>query len=171
MTPEIIRRITTAQKSIDQFLNQPFAWGSNDCVRLIDFTLQNAGLKSHLTKVAAYNDYRTARLAMRKAGVSKLETYLDKHFERIAPATALPCDIICYEGHRENPKDKPWKALGLHVGGSRIIGFANGICDSAPDIVAEIAWRVPFETATVEPTAETDNVFKIRPTAIDGGAL
>ena len=134
----LLTRAKVAQSAIDRFLKTPFEWGSTDCVQLVAFVLVGLGYDNPIADVASYDSALTAKREMAKAGITDFPAVLDKMgFERIAPAAALACDIVCFPGEHD------MVALGISVGEGRVIAFGNGYCDWAPVWpYVTGAWRV-----------------------------
>lgn len=138
---QLIARMIATQATVDRFLDQPFQWGTTDCARLASAHLFHMGYPDFMAGTLKYQTLGGARRAMKKAGVKTLPAFLDKHFERIAPAAALEGDVLGFPGSTTDPD---WIALGVHAGHGRIIGFANGSCSWARALEhVTHAWRVP----------------------------
>jgi hypothetical protein len=140
MRHPFIVRVEAAQSTIDQFLGKPFEWGRTDCAQLAAHCLKAQGYADPLQTVGEYWDYRSAKKAMKRASIASFAEHFEQALglERIAPAEALPGDIVAFEGF--NPETFG-VALGVAIGQGRIVGFANDICDYAPDSVCVAAWR------------------------------
>lgn len=141
----LVKRKNAAQATINKFLNQPFVWGSNDCVHLAAHCLVGLGHPDPLEGLAEYDTALGAKRAMTAFGVSRFEDHLDNlGFERIAPARALPCDIWSI------PSDDPtWPALGIFIQHDRVLAFAEGGCiwltpSKIPPALSQgvVCWRV-----------------------------
>ena len=128
-----------AQAAVDRFLDKEFVWGKRDCAHLAAFVLVEFGHPDPLSEIKHYDTLLSAKKAFRKAGLKSLEEPLDRMgFARIAPASALPGDIVAI------PSDDPeWCALGVNIGDGRVMAFGNGRGIWWPDSsVVETAWRV-----------------------------
>ena len=142
---ELIARVIGTQKTSDKWLDQDFKWGTADCGQMVGDHLDSLGFTSPLSKAKPYKTELGARRVMKKLGASSMEDFLDQlGFDRIAPAAALPGDIVGFPGGTD---DHEWTALGIHVGGDKIAGFAaadgeNAIVRIGPVSVCTVAWRV-----------------------------
>ena len=139
MRHPIILRGQIAQILIAKFYRQPFAWGSKDCAHLIADCLVSMGHGNPLARVPAYHDYRSAKKAMKKSGITNFSEYLDERFERIAPAMALPGDIVGIPTEHPETFDL---ALGVALGQGRVLAF-HDVADYGPVSVCTSAWRIP----------------------------
>lgn len=120
---EMIRRQQAAQATVDRFLDQPYQLGKNDCVRLAAFALRKMGRRPQLGKAGSYSSPLGAVRALKRAGFDTLAAALDAlGLDRIAPAAALPCDILLVPGPA--PFDG---ALYVAVGNGRAIGFHDEV--------------------------------------------
>lgn len=140
MTHPIILRGQIAQNLVSKFYRKPFSFGSTDCAHLIADCLTWMGHGNPLSIVPDYHDYRSAKKAMKRSGITSFVRYLDERFERIAPAMALPGDIVGFPTEYPETFDV---ALGVALGQGRVLAFANECCDHGPVGVADTAWRVP----------------------------
>lgn len=142
---DLISRVTNTQTTIDNFLHSEFIWGQGDCGQLAGQHLENLGIATPLADAGNYRTERGAKLALCRLGASSMEDVVDGlGFERIAPASAIVGDIVGLPGGQD---DKPWTALGVHVGGAQIMAFAHvagdgPTCELGPIDVCSVAWRV-----------------------------
>ncbi len=144
---QLVSRIVAAQATIDRFLDQEFQWGANDCAHLAAFAIRSLGHADPLAKIDSYGTRRNALKAMRRAGIENIPDHLERlGFAPIAPATALPGDIVGIPAEQDD-EAKGWVALGVAIGQDRVLGFANGRCGWAPTNVATRAWRIPVGEA------------------------
>ena len=115
----MIRRQQAAQATVDRFLDQPYELGKNDCVRLAAFALRKMGRRPQLGRAGSYSSTTGAVRALRRAGFATLAEAMDAlGLDRIAPAAALPCDILLVPA--EGPFDG---ALHVAVGNGRTISY------------------------------------------------
>lgn len=141
----LIERVERTQKTIDLWLNRTFQWGTADCGQMAGSHLDACGVTTPLAQAGNYKTEIGARRVMRRLGATSMEDFLDNlGLDRIAPASALPGDIVGFPGGEEGNE---WTALGVHVGDDRIIGFAaaqgeEAIVRVGPISVATMAWRV-----------------------------
>ena len=134
----IMRRIEAVQPVLDGWLGRPFIWGENDCAHLCASVLFAMGHQDPLSDIGPYATQRGAKRQLKKAGYADLDEALDAlGFERIAPAMALPGDLVALEG------EGGWTALGLAVGQGRAVAFSCGQCAWGPISDCKTAWRIP----------------------------
>lgn len=143
---ELIRRRNAAQAVFDRFNGEAFAWGRVDCVRLGAATLRAMGRKVSLAKGGSYTTATGALRALKRAGFDSLEAAVDgQQLLRIAPAQALPCDLIGLPGAEH--AGQSLLALCVALGGGRVLGVRDGVemgllQPSAEGLAHAIAWRV-----------------------------
>ena len=141
----LVRRVEIAQEALDTFGGKPFAWGTNDCARLAALVLRRAGYNPNL---AQFGDYRSDRAALRALKARKMASVLDwidsvKGLHRIAPAAALPGDLIAFPGA------SGWDGLAVALGNGRVLAFSSEIEGNAAVVIAAklelatAAWSVP----------------------------
>ncbi len=141
----LIDRVTATQTTIDTYHERPFEWGQADCARLAAHHLHTLGLNTRLDEARGYSTELGAKRALKKLGANSMEDLADAMgFDRIPPASAIVGDLIGFPGGREGAE---WTALGVHVGGDRIMGFADpdgtgARCEFGPTHVCTVAWRV-----------------------------
>jgi hypothetical protein len=141
----LIDRANGTQTTIDNFAHTEFAWGSRDCGQLAGQHLEILGFETALKAAGNYKTERGAKIALGRLGFPDMEAVVDAlGFERIAPAMAITGDIVGFPGGSE---EKPWTALGIHVGGDRVMGYADVLgegptCEFGPVSVCTVAWRV-----------------------------
>jgi hypothetical protein len=133
----MIARRDAAQAALDRFAGKPFTWGKYDCVRLAAFAARQLGHKVNLLKAGPYGTEVEARAALAKAGYASLEAALDARFPRIAPAAALPGDIVAVEG-----KEGDWPCLMVALGNGATVGFHEGEARLLRTLKPLLAWRV-----------------------------
>lgn len=136
----MIRRQQAAQAAVDRFKGQPWQLGKNDCVRMAAFVLRKMGHRPQLGKAGSYTTGAGAMRALKRAGHDTLAGALDAlGLERIAPAAALPADIVMIPG--EAPLDG---ALTIAVGNGRVLGFHEDV--GSAEILQPVnfcgAWRL-----------------------------
>jgi len=163
--PELIARARVAQAALDRFGGRPLAWGERDCAHLAKFVLMRLGHGNPLKGVKPYRGevgaVRALHHAERTAGAppgAGLAAILDAMgLQRIAPADALPCDLVGLAG------PEPFGiALAVAVGNGKALAFAaapqmggepRGMVgemlalfrtpEGEESTVARMAWRVP----------------------------
>jgi len=141
----LIDRVAATQTTIDTYHERPFVWGSGDCAHLAADHLAALQIETRLSEAASYSTEIGAKRALRKLGAASMEDLADAlGFDRIAPASAIVGDLVGFPGGREGAE---WTAIGVHVGGERIMGFADpdgsgARCEFGPVSVCTVAWRV-----------------------------
>lgn len=133
----MIARVTATQATKDQWEGRPFAWGGADCLQVVISHLIAMG---HVpTMPRPYSSSRGAARALKEKGFANLAAAMDAHgFERIAPAAALPGDVMQIPGPGVG-------ALGIYLGNGAVLGFhedAEGVV-VVRAIEMSAAWRVP----------------------------
>lgn len=135
----MIRRQQAAQATIDRFQGRPLAYGRDDCVRMTVFCLRKLGVKVSLLKAGAYRSEIGAARALKRTGFASLSEAVDAQgLPRIAPAMALPGDIVAL------PAPDGQVGLAVAVGNGRVLAFwegAGGICTVVQPLEFACAWR------------------------------
>jgi uncharacterized protein DUF6950 len=140
----LVRRVEIAQEALDTFVGKPFAWGSNDCARLAALVLRRAGYKPNLAQFGDYRSDLSARRALKRRKMASVLDWIDDvGLTRIAPAAALPGDLISFPGAGG------WDGLAVALGNGRVLAFSGEI-EANPCVViaaklemATAAWSVP----------------------------
>jgi len=135
---EMIHRIACASETLAQYKNARFQWGRKDCVRMCASHIRRMGHKVSLVKAGEYSSLQGARAALKRAGFDTLEAALDARFDRIAPAAALPGDIIAL------PSDWEVPALAIRLSNNAVLHTSNGGFAISEPKAFVAAWRVPF---------------------------
>ena len=136
---EMVRRIDCTTQIVAQYINTSFAWGRHDCVRMAVAHIRRMGHRASLLKGGTYTSEFGAIKALKRAGFDTLEAALDARFDRIAPAAALPGDLIGLASSGD------WPALTVAVGNGRVLGFMEGVCGIMQPNAYKLAWRVPVK--------------------------
>ncbi len=115
-------RVDAVKATQAHFAGRPFAWGRVDCVKVAAWHLRAMGhhLGLGLNKAGTYRSALGARRALERAGHASLAAALDGVLPRIAPAAALPGDLLIGPGTDE------WEALGIYAGNGAVVGFYDG---------------------------------------------
>lgn len=140
MTNPMIRRVAAVEATLARFQGRPLKFGRDDCVRMAAFTLRKLGVKTPLLKAGSYSSATGARRALKSMGFSDLNEAVDAlDLPRIAPASALPGDIISIRAAGGDAV-----ALVVAVGNGRVLGFweAAGVCTVFQPLEYDAAWRV-----------------------------
>jgi hypothetical protein len=95
--PDLLRRQAAIDKTVKKYRGRPFDWSTRDCVSMLRSHLVAMGHRK-VPKLPKYSDARGALRALRDAGFEDVPALLDSLLPRIAPATALPGDIIVVQG-------------------------------------------------------------------------
>jgi hypothetical protein len=140
----LILRVAIAQHALDTFRGKPFAWGTMDCARLAAHVLKAAGYKPNLSQFGDYRSDRAAARALKRRHFANVVDWIDsvKGLERIAPAAALPADLIAFPG------EGGWHALAVVLGNGRVLAFTETVDAGACSILeanlgaAVAAWKV-----------------------------
>ncbi|WP_292085310.1 MULTISPECIES: DUF6950 family protein [unclassified Brevundimonas] len=133
----MVRRVAAVEATIKRFEGKPLAYGRDDCARMAAFCLRKLGVKASLLKAGAYRSALGARRALMTLGYSNLEDAVDGlGLPRIAPATALPGDILALQG-------EDGVALCVAIGNGRALGFwaSSGVCTVIQPLEYVAAWR------------------------------
>lgn len=136
---ELLRRQQATQATVDAWRGRKFRLGHADCVRLAADHLRRMGRPVRLPAKGSYATLIGAQKALAKRGYADLPAALDDlGLERIAPAAALPGDIIAL------PSEHAIGCLMVAVGNGRAVGFLEDY-DGA-EIIQPVeyagAWRV-----------------------------
>lgn len=137
---ELARRVERAQALLDAWRDKPFRWGTRDCARLVAAALRRMG---HQVKLPASGSYASPRSALKvlaaRGAATMIEAIDQLGLERIAPAAALPCDIIALPG------EGPLGSLGVALTNGRVLGFHEELKGAGvlQPIEYVCAWRVP----------------------------
>jgi len=121
-------------------LGRPLDYKRVDCLRLIAFCLKALGHRKPTKGVRRYSSHIGALRAMKASGFASLPDAVAAYgLQPIAPAQALPADIVAYEGEGFGGY-----ALGIALGQGRMLAIApepHLIVDIADIGVASHAWR------------------------------
>ena len=141
MTATMVRRVAAAQACIDRFNGKSYSPSSNrDCIKLTLHSMRKLGRSTGLLKGKRYTSEAGGVKVMRSLGFRSLIEAMDAAgLERIAPAAALPGDIIALETEADSPFGC---ALTVAVGNGRVIGFSVGIGQVMQPLAYLTAWRV-----------------------------
>lgn len=139
---ELVTRVRVAQATLDAARDKPFRLGRNDCARMVAAHLRRMGHKVKLPASGSYASVRGAVKALEARGYADLPAAMDDMgFERIAPAAALPGDVLAL------PATSPIGCLAIVLNNGRACGFVEDALGAAViqpvDYVA--AWRIPVQ--------------------------
>lgn len=139
---ELVKRVAAAQATLNAARDKPFRLGRNDCARMSAAHLRRMGHKVKLPASGSYASLRGAVKALAARGFADLPAAMDgMGFERIAPAAALPGDILAL------PTDSPIGSLAVVLSNGRACGFLEDVVGAAVIQPVEYvaAWRVPLQ--------------------------
>lgn len=136
---ELVRRRDATQATVDAWKGRKFRLGQADCVRLVADHLRRMGRRVRLPAKGSYGTLIGAQKALKARGYDDLPTALDSMgFVRVAPAAALPGDIIAI------PSEHAIGCLMVAVGNGRALGFHEDV--EGAEILQPVeylgAWRV-----------------------------
>jgi hypothetical protein len=137
---EMIKRQQVAQAAVDRFKGEPLIFGKNDCARMAAFVLRKFGHSPKMARAGTYSNAIGAVRALQRSGHASLEAWIDSlGLERIAPAAALPGDLVLL------PAAEPFGGgLTIAVGNGRVLGYHDDL-DAAEvlhPVVYVTAWRL-----------------------------
>lgn len=141
MSLELLARAQACEKTVKEYGDCAMQFGVKDCARMTARHVRNMGYKKFLiSKVPRYSDAKGAIRAINKIGFDSLEALIDRHFERIAPATAIMGDIVAVQSEYDG-----LPAMALRLDSDNYFhalsgGFAISKFDMAK---VSLAWRVP----------------------------
>lgn len=134
---EMVHRIACASETVAQYIDARFQWGRKDCVRMCAAHIRRMGHAVSLVKAGEYSSLKGAKAALKRAGFETVEAALDARFDRIAPAAALPGDIIALPGVDAFP------ALAIRLSNNAVLHTSNGGFAVSEPKAFVAAWRVP----------------------------
>ncbi len=137
---EMVKRQGVAQAAVDRFKGEPLTFGKNDCARLAAFVLRRMGHSPQMARAGTYSTASGAVRALKRSGHASLEVWIDTlGLERIAPAAALPADLILL------PAAEPFGgALTVAVGNGRVLGYHDDLetAEVLQPVIFSAAWRL-----------------------------
>ena len=107
--PDLIRRQRALEKTLAKYRGKARDWKAVDCVRMLRSHLIAMGHKK-VPKLPNYNSAIGAKRALKDAGFGSIAEMLDSILPRIAPAMALPGDVLLVRG------DEGFDAVTLSLG-------------------------------------------------------
>jgi hypothetical protein len=141
----LTQRVAAAQATLKAYKDQPFKFGTADCFQMVrTHAVRMECAVREWGQVGPYHSVLGGQRRLAKAGHANLIAAMDAHFARIAPAAALPGDVVALPG-QEGPG-----ALTVALGNGRVLGWhedAPGACVMQPktyhtDDKGLAAWRV-----------------------------
>lgn len=112
--PDLVRREQALTKTLGKYRDKPFVWGVTDCVLMLRSHLIAMGHRK-VPKVPEYETALGAKKALKAAGFESVEAMLDSLLPRIAPAQALPGDVLALQG--EDGLDAVMVSVGYKAAG------------------------------------------------------
>lgn len=145
MSLELVARAQVCDKTVAEYINQPFSWGQRDCARgLVWFHVRGMGHKVAKSKFGTYSTSLGAAKALKKLGYDTLEDAIDGigtplGIVRIPPAMAVMGDIIALQSEGGG-----LSALAVRLDGlNHIHSLRGGFAVSEIQKGYTAAWRVP----------------------------
>ncbi|TCP30688.1 hypothetical protein [Sphingomonas sp. BK235] len=139
---ELVRRVAAAQATLNGARDKPFRLGRNDCARMVAGHLRRMGHQVRLPTSGSYASLKGAVKALAARGYADLPAAMDgMGFERIAPAAALPGDVLAL------PAESPIGCLAVVLNNGRACGFVEDAVGAAVIQPVEYvaAWRIPIK--------------------------
>lgn len=139
MHPMLLRQ-QAVEACLARFHGQPYRPGSADCARLAEAAMTAQGVKVWILKGLRWSTEAGALRALRRTGCASLLEAMDATgLERIAPARALPGDILALPSEPGCPFGC---GLALALNNGRIFGFFEGEGMVLEPLAVTAAWRV-----------------------------
>ena len=115
-------RVDATQKTLDRFRDRPFKPGAADCVQIVKFLCRELGRPLKFGRALNYKSLLSGRAVLRRLGFATLGEALDSQFAQIAPAAALPGDIMEMPA-LDDPSVTGLAALVVYLGNGAVLGF------------------------------------------------
>ena len=138
----MLKRQAATQACMDRFAFKPVAPGRRDCGKLAAMAMHQMGRSAKLLNASRHTTWAGAVRYIRKAGFKDLVALVDAMgMERIAPAAALPGDIIACPSEEG---DGFGCSLAVALDNGRILGLnpASGLIEPMVPHLFIAAWRV-----------------------------
>lgn len=134
----LVRRQRAVEATMAYVRGRKFRLGKLDCARMTAFHLKQLGWRVRLSKIGTYKTALGAKAALKRIGCATVVDAIDAlGLERIAPARALPGDVVSF------PCDHELGALGIAVGNGNMLAFHE--LHELPVVMAmsgvNIAWK------------------------------
>ena len=145
--PVLELRRTAVEQTIAHWRDKPFEMPKHDCFKMEVFLLRLLGVPLRSSsKCIGYKTPLAARATLKRVyGVRSMVELNDKFFKRIAPAFALPGDIIAMPGW----EDGTLGAVGIYMGNELVFCYEEehdtpqaGRLTYDPDREPLAAWSV-----------------------------
>jgi hypothetical protein len=133
--PDLNRRHRALEKTLAKYRGRPRDWKTIDCVRMLRSHLVAMGHKK-VPKLPRYSSALGAKRALKAAGFATIAEMIDSILPRIAPAMALPGDVLLVRG------DEGFDAVTLSLG-HKAFGWHEEAEGAVVLVLHEIegAWR------------------------------
>lgn len=103
-TSALLVRQQAVTACVNRFVGQPLIWGKTDCVKLCALALRKQGHPVPLLKGVRYSSEQTALRRFKEQKLSSLCDAVDAlGLVKIAPAMAMPGDLIAMPAGDQNP--------------------------------------------------------------------
>lgn len=138
----MLKRQAATRACMDRFAFKPMEAGKRDCGKLAALAMHKGGRNAKLLNASKHKTMAGAVKYIRKAGFKDLLELMDATgLERIAPASALPNDIIALASE---PGDGFGCSLCVALDNGRVLAFnpLSGVCEPMEPLITVAAWRV-----------------------------
>lgn len=138
----MLKRAAATQACMDRFAFKPVEPGVRDCGKLGSHCLHHMGRNAKLLNGWKGKTWESALRYIRKQGFADLVELIDAMgLERIAPAAALPADLIAGPTDEENGFGC---SLAVALDNGRILGLnpVSGLIEPMDPKLFVCAWRV-----------------------------
>jgi hypothetical protein len=138
----MIKRAAATQACMDRFAFKPVEPGVRDCGKLAAHDLHHMGRSAKLLNGWRGKSLESAVRYIRRSGFRDLVDLMDgSGLSRIAPAAALPADIIAMPTHEQNGFGC---SLAVALDNNRVLGLnpASGLIEPMIPHLFICAWRV-----------------------------
>ena len=118
--PDLERRRRAIALTRKRFAGKPHRFGVNDCVKVGAAHIRNMGHRKSLglAKAGGYKNAVAAKAALRRAGFECVaDALIAAGFAEIAPAAALPGDLLIADGSHG------LDAVGIVIAHDTLLGF------------------------------------------------
>lgn len=141
---ELIGRAAAAQATLKATEFRKYRLGRADCARMTAMHLRRMGHQVVLPPSGSYSSAKGALRELKARGFASMPEAMDAMgFERIAPAAALPGDVVAL------PSASPIGCLTVVLSNGRVCGFLDDVSVGAvlQPVEYAAAWRVPYARA------------------------
>lgn len=138
----MLKRQAATQACMDRYAFKPMEPGRRDCGGLAAHAMHQMGRNARLLNASKHSTMAGAVKYIRKAGFKDLLELMDATgLERIAPAAALPGDIIALASEEG---DGFGCSLSVALDNGRVLAFnpLSGLCEPMEPLITVGAWRV-----------------------------